>query len=255
MNDSRFRIGHIKISITNPKDTKRKITEAALNNIGGYICVSNLRMIRYAEGNKDYAKLMDKSFMNVPDGVPLTWFGKAWGLKDIDVTRGPGLFKEMLKNGHSDLRHFLIGDTKEVLSSITSKYNGKNGCKIVGSYSPPFVNVQEFDYLHIAQLIKDTNANIVWTAMTAPKQDEFNRELNKYLPNIMSIGVGRAFRLSIGEVKSAPMWANKLGIGGFFMRRREWYKTGWWYISNSLIVAKYIFQILYWNLTGKKYYE
>ena len=78
-----FRIGRTRISVTNPVETINKISDAALAGKGGYICVSNMRMIRFAGKDKEYKKLMDGSFMNLPDGTPLTWLGKLWGLKGI----------------------------------------------------------------------------------------------------------------------------------------------------------------------------
>ena len=62
MDTEKYRIGKIHISATNPKDAKERITENALNGIGGYVCVSNLRMIRYAGKHNDYAQLMEGSF-------------------------------------------------------------------------------------------------------------------------------------------------------------------------------------------------
>lgn len=255
MNKERFRIGKVFISKTNPQDTIKKLTEAALNGTGGYVCVTNLRMVMYAGKHPDYAELMDKSFMNLPDGTPLTWCGKAWGLENIAVTNGPATFKEMLSHGDKRLKHFLLGDTQEVLEAIKKKYSEEFGANIVGIYSPPFIDVRDFDYKAIADMIKESGANILWTAMTAPKQDEFDAMLQPYLPDVISVGVGRAFRLAMGELKQAPKWAAKMGIGGFFIRRRKWYKTGWWYLRNTVTVARYILQIKINKMKGQKYYE
>lgn len=255
MNEDKFRLSSTFITKTNPSKAKADITEMATQKSGGYICVTNLRMVKYADNHPAYAEIMNKSAMNLPDGVPLTWCGKAWGLENIAVTNGPSLFKEFMTNSPKELKHYLIGDTQEVLDRIVEKFAGGYGTQIVGTYSPPFIPVEKFDYKKIAEDIKNSGANIVWTAMTAPKQDEFNAILQGYAPEVVSIGVGRAFRLSIGEVKDAPGWAKKLGIGGFFMRRRKWYQTGWWYLTNSFNVAKFIAQIKYQKLNGKKYYE
>lgn len=255
MSNDKFRIANIYISRTNPEDTVKRLTDAALYSTGGYVCVTNIRMIKYACNNPRYAELMNKSFMNLPDGTPLTWCGKAWGLKDIAVTNGPSLFKNMLSNGDKRLKHYLLGDTDDILNAIKNKYSKGFGANIVGVYSPPFVDVQDFDYVKIANDIRDSGANIIWTAMTAPKQDEFGQMLQNFLPDVICIGVGRAFRLSVGSVKQPPKWASRFGVGGFFMRRRKWYQTGLWYLSNTLTVAKYIMQIKYWKFKGNKYYE
>lgn len=255
MNKHRFRISKIFISKTNPEDTDKVLTDAALNGTGSYVCVTNIRMIRYADNHPTYAQLMEDAFMNLPDGVPLTWCGKAWGLKNIAVTNGPSIFHRMLSNGNSNLRHFLLGDTQQTLDNLKMKYTNEYGSNIVGMYSPPFCDIQDLDYKSITKLITNSGANIIWVAMTAPKQDEFGKILQDYLPNTLCIGVGRAFRLSIGEVKSAPNWAKKMGIGGLFMRRVTLHQAGWWYVKNSISVLKYIAQILFWRSKGRKFYE
>lgn len=43
-----YRIGRVRISATNQQDTQKKLTENAINGNGGYVCVSNMRMVRYA---------------------------------------------------------------------------------------------------------------------------------------------------------------------------------------------------------------
>ncbi len=249
MSKDKYRIGKVHISATNPKDAEDRITKAALKGEGGYICVSNMRMVMYAEKHLDYVQLMEESFMNLPDGMPLTWCGKLWGFKNIANTSGPNLFVSMITGGNRQLKHYLLGDTQDVLDEIRKKYTNVD---IVGAESLPFAKVEEFDYNGISERIKNSGANIVWTAMTAPKQDEFDAIIFKLLPSVVFIGVGRAFRLSIGEVNEAPKWAKKVGVGGFFMRRRKWYQTGWWYIVTSFKLLFYMMDIIISKIFGKK---
>lgn len=250
-----FRIGRVRISATNQQDTQKKLTENAINGNGGYVCVSNMRMVRYANSHPDYAMLMEDSMMNLPDGTPLTWCGHNWGLKYVSKTCGPDLFMSMLTNGDKRLKHYLLGDTQEVVDTIISKYKDAGRANIVGGDSLPFAKIEDFDYVGIAERIKKSGANIVWTAMRAPKQDLFNQRLNKILPNVICIGVGRAFRISIGEVKNAPQWAAKLGVGGLFMLRGSFLEEFVWYIGSIICLLGYLLQIRYKRLTDKKYFE
>lgn len=253
MNKDRFRIGRIHISRTNPQNAQQKIIDAALKENGGYICVTNMRMIRYAGKTLEYAQLMENSFMNLPDGKPLTWCGKLWGLKDVECTNGPELFAAMLKKGDNGLKHYLLGDTQDVLDAIVAKNNKDMQACVVGAESLPFTDVDKFDYQGIAERIKNSGANIVWTAMRAPKQDYFNQKLSEYLPNVVLLGVGRAFRLLIGEVKSAPKWASKMGIAGLFTRRKGLVLTIYWYFETFLYLLGYMLKILIRRMKGVSY--
>jgi N-acetylglucosaminyldiphosphoundecaprenol N-acetyl-beta-D-mannosaminyltransferase len=252
MDTTKYRVGKTFISRTNPEDAIARVTEAALNGQGGYICVSNMRMIQYAGEHPEYNQLMKDSFMNWPDGRPLSWCGRMWGLKEVKCTSGPSTFMKMMSNPNPQLKHFLLGDTQDVLDEIVTTYRDAG---IVGTYSLPFVEVNEFDYAGIAKMVEESGANVIWTAMTAPKQDVFNQELCAYLPHVVMIGVGRAFRISIGKVKDAPEWAKKMGVGGMYIGRKSKPQLLWWYIKKTFVLLSYYCSILWSRLVGKKYYE
>lgn len=255
MNKDRYKIGKVYITATNPKDAKKRITEAALSGKGGYVCVSNLRMIRYAGGHPDYAELMGDSLMNFPDGKPLMWCARLWGIKKVETTNGPAFFKEMLSNGSKSLKHYLLGDTQDVLNMILEKNNSEYHANIVGAEALPFAAVDEFDYKGISERIKESGANVVWTAMRAPKQDEFNQRLSVILPNVVSLGVGRAFRLLVGEVKDAPGWAHKAGVAGIFTRKVSLRRALAWYFGSAFYLMGYIAQICWRRYSGRMHYE
>lgn len=251
MNKDRYRIGKVFISSTTPKDTIEKLTEYALAGQGGYVCVSNMRMVRHAGKNPEYAQLMRDALMCLPDGTPLMWCGKLWGL-DVACTNGPAIFKSMLFVGNNGLKHYLLGDTQEVLDKIQALNDKDYHAQIVGAEALPFTTVENFDYKHISERINESGANIIWTAMRAPKQDEFDKILSTYLPNVPSVGVGRAFRLLIGEVQQAPKWAQKMGVAGIFTRKTSLFKTISWYFESFFFLAGYCTQILWRRLIGRK---
>lgn len=252
MDTSKFRIGKTYISNTNREDAIGRIVDTIESGKGGFICVSNMRMVDYANKTPEYNKLMIKSLMNWPDGRPLYWCGKVWGLKEVQGTSGPNTFIHLLNNPHPLFKNYLLGDTQDVLDEISRKYPNAN---IAGADSLPFADVKDFDYKGIAERVKASGANVVWTAMTAPKQDEFNNILADYLPNVVLIGVGRAFRISIGQVEDAPKWAAKFGVRGLFIGRKSKPLLIWWYIKQAFVLLSYIFSILSRRIIGKKYYE
>ena len=250
-----FRIGRTRISVTNPLKTINKIAGAALIGKGGYICVSNMRMVRFAGKDKEYKELMDGSFMNLPDGTPLTWLGKLWGLKGITCTNGPALFKRMLAESDPEYKHYLLGDTEDVIADILKLNDKLYHANIVGAEALPFCKVEEFDYVGIAKRIEETGANIVWTAMRAPKQDLFNKILCTHTKKVVAIGVGRAFRLLTGSVREAPKWAQKMGIAGIFTRKVSLGNALWWYLETFFFLGAYAAQIIFRKMAGKKYYD
>lgn len=247
--NERYSIKNVFISITNPQDAVKQV-EKVVSKKGKseYICVSNMRMVRLGNKDKAYRKVMNDAYMVLPDGLPLTWCGKAWGLKNVERVTGPDFFHTMLQK-NDDLKHFLLGDTDEILMKLKNKYPAK----IVGTYSPPFVDVQDFDYPDIIKRIEKSGANIVWVAMRAPKQDLFNSIIVPSLKNKICIGVGRAFRIEINEVKDAPNFAKKMGIAGIFTRRKSLVTTLIWYFESFFYLLYYLILIfIYRFLLNKK---
>lgn len=246
----KYRIGKVYISRTTPEIAISAITKAVKEGRSEYICVSNVRTVSYANKHEDYCNLMNNAFMCTPDGMPLVWMARLWGLKDVQRTVGPDLFTAMMNDKDSGIKHFLLGDTEETLALMKEKY-ADNGANIVGSYSPPFCELDEFDYEGIAKTINESGANIVWLSLRAPKQDFFAVRLMPYLDKKICIGVGAAFRFSLGQIKHPPKIIKKLGLTGLFWRKMNLKQIGW-YFQHLFLLMKWGSGILLARLLGKK---
>lgn len=248
--DNRFyRIGRVRISITNEDDAVKSIINFVEEKKGGYICISNMRTVSIANRDDKYQEVMENSLMNAPDGMPLVWMARLWGLKDVQRTVGPDLFTAMLNDKENGIKHFLLGDTEETLAQMQERY-AADGANIVGSYSPPFCELDEFDYPSIAKQINDSGANIVWLSLRAPKQDFFAVRLLPYLDKKICIGVGAAFRFSLGQIKHPPKIIKKLGLTGFFWRENKM-KLVKWYVINLYNLCCWSINIILSRLANK----
>lgn len=253
---NRFRIGRTFITVTTPQDTQQTIKKSIELRVNAYICVSDPRTVDYAYTHEEYCDVMNNSLMNLPDGQPIMWAARLWGVKGIKRTMGPVLFQEMIEDPSSGLKHFLLGDTDDTLKSIVKKASEKN-VQIAGTYSPPFCKLEEYDYEGIARMINNSGADLVWTAMRAPKQDYFNVNILPYLNKKVCIGVGAAFRFYLGEYKMAPPIIKKLGLMGLYWGRKgqPWGAFIWGYLTDNLPFLWHLAKIPFWRMAGKKYYE
>jgi len=254
---SRFRVGRTYISCTNISDAKQSIEDYCHRGMAGYICVSNPRTVKYATRHEDYRKVMDASLMNIPDAEPMLWAARAWRLKSVDRTMGPVLFKEMLSEPQNGLNHFLMGDTEDTLAELKSKMEKEFEARIVGTYSPPFCALNEYNYRQIAETVKKSGADIVWLSMRAPKQDFFASTLLPFLDKGVLIGVGAAFRFCLGEYKIPNPIITKMGLMGLFWGKKNqtWPAFILGYLDDNVPFLWYLLQIRLWRLAGRKYYE
>lgn len=253
-----FRVGRVRISVTDEERAIQTIKDAIHKKVKGYVCISTLRTVPIANRDDSYQEVMENSLMNTPDGTPLVWCGHWWGLKQVQRACGPHIFPHMLKDKDPELKHFFLGDTDDTLVALTKKATEEFGAQVVGSYSPPFAPLEEYDMEGIAKMINESGATIVWTSLRAPKQDYLDAKLTPYLNDgIVCVGVGAAFRATIGGIKAPDGFWQKMGLAGLVFLRPGvslWDEIVW-YIKHSRYLAKYFVQIHWRRLTGKKYYE
>ena len=253
-----FRIGRVRISVITEDRAIQNIKDFVLRGQKGYVCISTLRTVSIANKDDSYQEVMENSLMNTPDGTPLVWCGYWWGLKQVQRACGPHIFPRMLKDKDPELKHFFLGDTDETLAALTQKATDEFGAKVVGSYSPPFVSLEEYDIEGIAKMINESGATIVWTSLRAPKQDFLDAKLTPYLNHgIVCVGVGAAVRVVIGGLKIPDGFLQKIGLAGLLLKRDNVSKSQQlcWYMEHICYLIKYWFVIHWKKITGKKYYE
>lgn len=243
-----FLVGKVPIHNITVPDACSRISEAIAAGEKGYVCVSNMRTVVAANRDAAYLDVMEHSLLNVPDGTPLVWCGKAWGLP-VERVVGLDLFTELLK---ADVPQFFLGDTEEVLSMLTEKVSNA-GTRVAGAYSPPFVPLEEYDLQDLADRINASGARLVWTSLRAPKQDFLAARLLPYLDDgIVLVGVGAAFRLCLGEYELDRGLLQKMGLGGLKMLRNT---TVWkelkWYVSHAWYLSGYLCSIYWKRLHGQ----
>ena len=253
-----FRIGRVRISVTDEERAIQTIKDVIHRKQKGYVCISTLRTVVVANKDDKYQEVMEHSLMNTPDGTPLVWCGHWWGLKNVQRACGPHIFPRILKDKDPGLRHFFFGDTEETLAALTKKAKEEYGANVVGCYSPPFKPLEEYDIEGMARIINESGANIVWTALRAPKQDILDSMIVPYLNDgVIMVGVGAAFRSVLGVLKQPDGLLQKVGLAGILFKRPE---TSWWILSRGYInyiayLIKFFCTIKWRRIMGRKYYE
>lgn len=254
-----YRVGRVPITITNYEKTMVRVSQIIAGGGKGYICVTNMRTATLANNDEKYLNVVENSLMNIPDGTPIVWCGKWWGLKNVERVCGPVLFNKMLADKKYNFKHFLLGDTNDTLFAVKEKAIEDLDTIITGTYSPPFKSLEEYDLNKLAKMINESGANVIWTSLRAPKQDYLGQMLVPLLNNgVVMIGVGAAFRAFLGELNVKDSgFIQKIGLSGWTMLRKNTsvWKELKWYMKHIYILTSYFFTIKYRKLKGKKCYE
>ena len=172
-----------------------------------------------AYGLKDpaHADRVDSGDLNLPDGMPLVWLGKRFGLPITNRVYGPDLMSQILDQGRSSgLRHYLYGTTAETLSQLRDRIETRfPGAQIVGSEAPPFRPSTRIEEQALAARMSDSQADVVWIGLGTPQQDELVHRLRPELAAVL-IPVGAAFDFLAGNKSQAPKWMQRSGLEWLF---------------------------------------
>jgi N-acetylglucosaminyldiphosphoundecaprenol N-acetyl-beta-D-mannosaminyltransferase len=179
-----------------------------------YVCVSNVHVTVECRGNLRLRGIQNGSFLTIADGQPVIFYGKANGEKGIERIMGPDLMSEIF--GHQVAgarRHFFLGGTPETLAKMETNLKRRfPSLCIAGSYSPPFRALDESESAAMIKLIGDAEPDYLWVCFGAPKQEYWMSENHRLLPKSLLIGIGAGFAYHAGELKRAPLLAQRLAF-------------------------------------------
>ena len=194
-----------------------------------------------AYGLKDpaHADRVDSGDLNLPDGMPLVWLGKRFGLPITNRVYGPDLMSQTLDQGRSSgLRHYLYGTTEETLSQLQERLETRfPGAQIVGSEAPPFRPSTRIEEQSLAARIRESQADVVWIGLGTPQQDELVHRLRPEVPAVL-IPVGAAFDFLAGNKSQAPKWMQQRGLEWLFRLCSEPKRLWRRYLIGNLVFVR-----------------
>jgi len=238
-----FSISGVPICALNKKDTIEFI-DSLIGKENGYICLVNIRAAYLFCRDESYNKVQASSLLSIADGTPISWIGKTSGIKNFQRFSGPELLETYINKSSNDIKHFFLGETVEVLSTLQGKLKAESNIKISGFYSPEFIDLSDYNFEQIAEKINKSDADIVWIALGSPKQDFFAHELSKYTKKKILINVGAAFRYVLGYYNMPSNSLQKAGLTGVYWRFRQkplqflkLYPVYFWFILKQLFKA------------------
>lgn len=128
------------ISVTNITHILYKIENLLRINGKGYITVTGVHGIVESQRSSEIRIAHNASFMTVPDGMPLVYFGRMKGYSEMERCYGPNIMmavmKMSVKYGYT---HFIYGGKSGIAQELKKEMKNRYpGVKIVGTYTPPF---------------------------------------------------------------------------------------------------------------------
>ena len=229
----------VGLSAINLKLALAAISQALAQKAKGYICVTGVHGVMEAQSDPRFRAILNQSFLNTPDGMPMVWIGKLNGCREMDRVYGPDLMLEVCGFARDQgYTHFLYGGGEGVAEELRLSLEAKfPGIKIAGTYTPPFRPLNETEEAGLIHRVNELKPDIIWVGLSTPKQEKFMVQYQDKFAATLMFGVGAAFDFHAGRVRQAPRWMQRSGLEWFFRLccepRRLWRR----YLRNNPLFA------------------
>jgi len=210
----RFNVLGVGINAINMQDALL-LSDALIQSSGkGYVCLTSVHGVIESQSDPAFRKILNRSFLTTPDGVPTVWVGWLQGHRRIRRVFGPdymlALCRWSVERGY---RHFLYGGADGVAEQLASALIDKiPGLQVVGTYTPPFRPLNQFEEIELTAMVAETKPDVFWVGLSTPKQERFMAAYLDKLDVKLMAGVGAAFDIHTGRIKDAPRWVKNSGL-------------------------------------------
>lgn len=236
----------VGLSATSLSDAANDLLDLAENGGRGYVCVTGVHGVSEAQNDATFRAILNRAFLNVPDGMPMSWVGWAQGYREMDRVYGPDLMLTILERsvplGHT---HFFYGGKEGVADLLAEKLARRfPGLKIAGTHCPPFRPLNPEEKSELQTRVAGCKPDFFWIGLSTPKQERCAAEFAQLLDAKIFLAVGAAFDFHAGKVSQAPRWMQRAGLEWFYRLctepKRLWRR---YLVNNPLFVYRIFLQL------------
>jgi len=204
----------VGVSAINLDSAAAAVTRALERKAKGYVCVTGVHGVSEAQRDPAFRRILNRAFLNTPDGMPMVWMGRWQGFQEMRRVYGPDLMLRIcelsLTRGWT---HFLYGGGPGVAQELRRALEQRfPKLKVVGDYTPPFRPLTGLEEDELVRQVSRLQPDIFWVGLSTPKQEQFMAEHWLALDATLFIGVGAAFDFHAGRVRQAPRWMQRNGL-------------------------------------------
>jgi N-acetylglucosaminyldiphosphoundecaprenol N-acetyl-beta-D-mannosaminyltransferase len=179
-----------------------------------YICMTGVHGVMEAQSDTPLRDVLNRAFINAPDGMPMSWVGWLQGHKQMDRVYGPDFMANLCRlSVGKGYRHYLYGGEPGIAQALKTALQTRfPGLQIVGTYTPPFRSLTRDEEAGLLNDVQSAKPDILWVGLSTPKQERFMAEHVDRLGVPLLVGVGAAFDFHTGRIDDAPAWIKRVGL-------------------------------------------
>jgi len=235
----RVNILGVGLSAINLDLARQAVAQALEHKAKGYVCVTGVHGVMEAQKDDELRGILNRAFLNTPDGMPMVWLGRLHGFREMRRVYGPDLMLLICEfTRDKSYTHYLYGGAEGVAGELKRRLEAKfPGIKIVGTFTPPFRPLTPAEEADILREINRRKPDILWVGLSTPKQEKLMAEYGPKLEVTLMFGVGAAFDFHAGRVRQAPRWMQRSGLEWLFRLTQEPRRLWRRYLKNNPLFA------------------
>jgi N-acetylglucosaminyldiphosphoundecaprenol N-acetyl-beta-D-mannosaminyltransferase len=217
-----------------------RIKELARRSRPTAVCPANTHILAAVRHDAEFARVLAKFDLVLPDGMPVVWTLNLLGAGLKDRVYGPYLMRYTLQRTPRPWRHFFFGDSEECLSDLRRVARElQPEIEIVGTFSPPFRPFTDADEASFAGIINRAAPDFVWVALPGERMERWIIKNQARYRRGVFLAVGDAFSLLSGKRQFAPRWMQRAGLTWAYRLSREPRRLGPRYVRYNTLYLCY----------------
>ncbi len=221
MESLKIEIFKTKIDNLSINETIKKIDYAILKEKQIHHVVVNAGKIVAMQTDSKLRESVNNSDIINADGQAVVWASKFLNKPLKERVTGIDLMEKLVEIAHKKrYKIFFFGAHEEVVKKVVNFYKNKYSPEIIAGYRNGYYDKAEEK--EIAQQISDSEAQMLFVAISSPKKEIFLNDYKEILKEVNFImGVGGSFDVVAGVTKRAPVWMQKNGLEWFYRLIQE----------------------------------
>lgn len=220
-----------------------------------YLCFCNVHVVVSALADDRLAAAVRAADMNLPDGAPVAWAIRQFGVSSQRRVSGPDTTWDLCRLAEAEgLPVFFFGSSDETLRALQVRVaSAFPGLIVAGVLAPPFRPVSEEEDADIVATLNGSGAAIFFVGLGCPKQEAWMHAHRGRVQGVM-LGVGAAFDFQSGRKARAPAWMRRHGLEWLHRLASEPGRlAGRYFVTNSVFVVRIVLGLIAFRLKRRRF--
>jgi N-acetylglucosaminyldiphosphoundecaprenol N-acetyl-beta-D-mannosaminyltransferase len=216
----------------------------------------NLNFLVNSLSDPDFRESLFESDLCPPDGMPIVWIARLFGLPITTRISGSDIFEAMkVRDTHSrPLKVFLFGGRDGVAYAAGRALNSTPGGLIsVGAMCPGFGSVDDLSEADIIGSINSSNADFLAVSLGAKKGQLWLQKNHRRLTIPVRTHLGATLSFQAGTISRAPPLMRTCGLEWLWRIKEEPYLWGRYWNDGCVLVRLLLSRVLLLAIANRYY--